>query len=189
MTRLIAIVFLLALAFVLFRYRTNEKVQKGVVIAEVQPESAAEKAGLKAGDVIIAIDGDFVESSSQLRNEIGQRKIGQKMKVKILRDGKTKVIRAKVGDAVNRVASQTEIHPLLEGATLAQNDKGGVEVSNVERGSAAANSGLRPGDIILSANRYKVDSLDTLRKIAKTSGDRLVLRLKRGNAALYLVLQ
>lgn len=166
-----------------------DKQQKGVVIAEVQPDSAAEKAGLKAGDVIIAIDGDLVETSSQLRNEIGQRKIGQKMKVKILRDGKTKVIRAKVGDAVNRVASQTEIHPLLEGATLTQHDKGGVEVSNVERGSAAANSGLRPGDVILSANRYKVDSLETLRKIAKNSGDRLVLRLKRGNAALYLVLQ
>ena len=66
---------------------------------------------------------------------------------------------------------------------------GGVEITAIERDSTAAESGLRPGDVILSANRYKVGDLDDLRKILKQPSQRVVLRVKRGNAALYLVLQ
>ena len=166
-----------------------DKQQRGVVIAGVQPGSAAESAGLEAGDIVISIDGEPVESSAQLRNEIGQRRIGQKLRVTILRDGKTKVVQAKVGEAVSQLASNGSVHPFLEGASLESFSDGGVEITAIERDSTAAESGLRPGDVILSANRYKVGDLDDLRKILKQSSQRIVLRVKRGNAALYLVLQ
>ena len=166
-----------------------DKQQRGVVIAGVQPGSAAESAGLEAGDIVISIDGEPVESSAQLRNEIGQRRIGQKLRVTILRDGKTKVVQAKVGEAVTQLASNGSVHPFLEGASLESFSDGGVEITAIERDSTAAESGLRPGDVILSANRYKVGDLDDLRKILKQPSQRVVLRVKRGNAALYLVLQ
>ena len=166
-----------------------DKQQRGVVIAGVQPGSAAESAGLEAGDIVISIDGEPVESSAQLRNEIGQRRIGQKLRVTILRDGKTKVVQAKVGEAVSQLASNGSVHPFLEGASLESFSDGGVEITAIERDSTAAESGLRPGDVILSANRYKVGDLDDLRKILKQPSQRVVLRVKRGNAALYLVLQ
>lgn len=164
--------------------------QRGVLIAEVQEDSAADKAGLKAGDVVISVDGEPVDNSSQLRNEIGQRRIGDSLKLTILREGKTRVVKAKVGEAQGTVASSETMHPFLEGAVLKASEKvKGVEVVDIAQGSKAASSGLRPGDIILSANRVRVDSLDELRKAAKMSDKRLVLRIKRGNAALYLVLQ
>lgn len=166
-----------------------DKQQRGVVIAEVQPGSAADKADLKAGDIVISIDGESVESSAQLRNEIGQRRIGQSLKLTILRDGRSKIIDAEVGEAGSQLASNNSVHPFLEGASL-QGEKGvGVEITAIESGTPAAQSGLRPRDVILSANRRPVDSIKTLKKAARESKKRLVLRVKRGNAALYLVLQ
>ena len=165
--------------------------QRGVLIAQVQPDSAAEKAGLRAGDVVISVDGKPVKTTAQLRNEIGKRRIGEKLKLTILRDGRSKVIKVEVGEPMSRLASSGRIHKFLEGAALKTTDegRGGVEIINIERNSVAASSGLRRGDVIVSANRYRVSNLDDLRKAAKESKDRLVLRIKRGNAAMFLVLQ
>jgi Do/DeqQ family serine protease len=166
-----------------------KKQQRGVLIAEVQPDSAADKAGLEAGDIVISIDGEAVESSAQLRNEIGQRRIGDSIKLTILREGRTKIVKAKVGEASSQQAGRASVHPFLDGAAL-HNTKGvGVEVTAIEADSPAASSGLRVGDVILSANRHSVDSIAALKKVAGQSDKRLVLRVKRGNAALYLVLQ
>lgn len=164
--------------------------QRGVVIAEVQDGSAADKAGLKAGDIVVSVDGKTVESSAQLRNEIGQRRIGDGVKLTILREGKTRVVKAKIGEVTGTVAASGSVHRFLEGAVLKASDKvKGVEVVDIADGSTAASSGLRPGDIILSANRARVESVEDLQKAAAQSDQRLVLRVKRGNAALYLVLQ
>lgn len=163
--------------------------QRGAVIAEVQRGSAADKAGLKNGDIVISIDGDVIETSAQLRNKIGQRRIGDTVKLTILRDGRSKVIKAKVGEASAVMASNGSIHPFLDGANLRMNSDNEVEVAAIERGSAAAQSGLRPGDVILSVNRKNISSLKELSSAVKSSDRRLVLRIKRGNAALYLVLQ
>ncbi len=163
--------------------------QRGVLIAQIQPGSAAEDAGLEAGDIVISIDGKTVETSAELRNEIGQRRIGEKIKLTVLREGRSKVIKAKVGEAVSAVASSQNVHPFLAGAKLQQAEEGGVEIVDVERGSVAASNGLRPGDVILSVNRGKVTSIEDLRRLASKSDRKLVLRIRRGNAALYLVLQ
>lgn len=164
--------------------------QRGVVIAEVQPGSAADKAGLQAGDIVISVDGKSVQSSAQLRNEIGRRRIGDGLRLAILRDGRSKIVKAEVGQPLDAVASSDAVHPFLAGATLrARADGGGVEIAALDRNSRAAASGLRPGDILLAANRQSVTTVDELRRAAARSERRLVLRVKRGNAALYIVLQ
>ncbi|MCP3908610.1 MAG: PDZ domain-containing protein, partial [Oceanicoccus sp.] len=160
-----------------------------VLIAQVQSESAAEKAGLLPGDIVVSVDSKAVETSAQLRNEIGRRRIGESLMLTVLRDGKSKVVKARVGKVIGRQAISDAIHPFLEGATLQLVRQGGIEVVNIKQGSTIASSGLRQGDVILSANRRVVSSLADLEKAASLSDRRLVLRIRRGNAAFYLVLQ
>ncbi len=163
--------------------------QRGVVIAQVQLDSAAEKAGLLPGDIVVSVDGKAVETTAELRNEIGQRRIGDSLKLTVLREGKSKVVKATVGEAIGQQAKSDSLHPFLDGATLQLAKQRGIEVTKVEQGSKAAASGLRPGDIILSANRRAVSSMKELEKAVGQSDNRLVLRIQRGNAALYLVIQ
>ncbi|CBL44494.1 predicted trypsin-like serine protease [gamma proteobacterium HdN1] len=171
----------------------NLKSDSGVLVSEVQPGSAAEKAGIKAGDVVTEIDGKKMASAGQLRNEIGLRQIGDTVKVGLARDGGQKVLEVKIGGVEKQSAKKNQsvkIHKFLEGASLrnAKGDKG-VVVDALEYGSPASRSGLREGDVIIGANRREVHNLDELQDAAKRSDSQLLLRIQRGNAALYLVIQ
>lgn len=165
--------------------------QRGVIIAEVQHGSAADKAGVKAGDVVISVDGQGVDSAAQLRNQIGQRRIGDSVKLTIIRDGKSRIIKSKVGatDELQLGYKGKKLQRFLQGAELSKNPQGGLSVTAITQGSAAAKSGLRRGDIILSANRKVVNSVKQLSAAVNKSPDRLVLRIRRGNAVFYLVMR
>ncbi len=165
----------------------------GVLVSEVQSGSAAEEAGIQAGDIVTEIEGKKMSSAAQLRNEIGLRRIGDDVDVKVLRDGKEKTIEVEIGgrsekEAVSAKAEQ--VHKFLEGASL-RNNKGdrGVIVDALEFGSPASHSGLREGDIIIGANRRDVRNIEELKAAAARSDNHLLLRIQRGNAALYLVIQ
>ena len=164
--------------------------QRGVVVAQVQAGSAAAKAGIEAGDVVISIDGKPIESAAELRNEIGSHRIGDKVKLTLLRDGSTKTVEAKIGEPQANVATANSVHPFLAGAKLeARTDGQGVRVTGIEPGSAAQSAGLQQGDIIVSVNRVQVRNVEELTKIAKSSPNRLLLQIVRGGAAMFLVLQ
>lgn len=164
--------------------------QRGVVVAEVQPGSAAAKAGIAAGDVVVSMDGKAVGSAAELRNHIGGRRIGEQVKLTVLRDGKSKVMAVAIAEPQQVAADSSAIHPFLAGAKLQNSDNGrGVVIADIAPGAPAASAGLRIGDVIVSANQRPVTSVETLRSAAQASKDRLLLRIMRGNAALYLVLQ
>ena len=164
--------------------------QKGVLVAEVQPGSGADKAGIKAGDVIISVEGAVIESAAELRNTIGQYRVDDRIEVTILREGRSKLVKAKLISPESSESGSASIHPQLEGASLQESlNEGGIEITAVAEGSKAAAAGLQRGDIILSVNRHTVNSLDELRKLASRSKSQLVLRIRRGNAAFYLVLR
>jgi Do/DeqQ family serine protease len=166
-----------------------ERNAQGVVVAEVQPGSAADKGGIEAGDVLVSIDGKPLRSAAQLRNEIGGRRIGETVRLTILRNEKSRNVSVKIGKPEASEATRARIHPLLEGATLRDSDDGrGVVVGDIARGSPAASSGLRPGDVIISANRKSVSNVAELRRHVSGS-KQLLLRIVRGNAALFLVIQ
>jgi Do/DeqQ family serine protease len=163
--------------------------QRGVVVAEVQKGSGADRAGVQPGDVVISVDGRATETAAQLRNEIGARRIGDKVRLTLLRDGRSKSVTVKIGEPAATVASADTVHPYLAGATLVPDEGGrGVVVSAIAPGSAAAGSGLRVGDMIVSVNRQPVTSVDAVKRAAGKS-KQLLLRIMRGNAALFLVLQ
>ena len=164
--------------------------QRGVLIAGVNEGSSAEKAGVKAGDIVISLDGKEIKNVAQLRNQIGSRRIDDVVKLTVLRDGRTKTIKAKVGESRSQIASSAGIHRFLDGATLEVNaDQNGVEITAVEQRSTASAFGLMPGDVILSANRLRIQSIEDLRNAAAKSDRRLLLGIKRGKSFQYLVLQ
>jgi Do/DeqQ family serine protease len=167
--------------------------QRGVLVAQVQEDSSAAKAGLLAGDVVVSVDGRPVETSAQLRNEIGRRRIGDTVKITVLREGKTRSVPAKIGSVAETVAGASDIHPFLQGAKLqgitGKSGERGLRVTEIATGSAAESSGLRVGDVIVAANQKAVASVEELKKAASASQQRLLLRIVRGNAALFLVLQ
>ena len=165
--------------------------QRGVIVAEVQPGSSADKSGVKAGDVVISVNGKTVDNAAQLRNQIGLRRVGDTVALTVIRDGKSRVIKSKVGEAaaIELAEQGAKLERFLQGAEFVKNARGGLSVTDVERGSPAAQSGLRRGDIILSANRKAVNSVKQLSAALKQSPERLVLRIRRANAVFYLVMR
>ncbi len=171
---------------------------QGVLVSQVTEGSAAEKAGIKPGDVITSINGQTIKSNSELRNAIGLSRVGDKLDVALIRDRKAMHLTAVIteppaasngGTPRDRTVAPGDsgpIHPGLEGATLADADNG-VEVRAVEPRSAAA-SVLRKGDRIEGANRQSIASLKELREVAKRGGA-LVLKIRRGNAVVLVPLR
>jgi Do/DeqQ family serine protease len=163
---------------------------EGALVSQVVDGSPAEKAGIRTGDVITSVNGQPVKSNGELRNAIGMLRVGDKVEVGLLREGKPIHLTAIIADTAAGAPGPAEsIHKAFEGATLADApDEGGALVKNVEPGSAAAQSGLRNDDVIVGANRGKVTSVQQLRERAKNA-QALVLEVRRGNTIILIPLR
>jgi Do/DeqQ family serine protease len=162
----------------------------GALVSQVVEGSPADKAGIRTGDVITAVNGQPVKSNSELRNTIGLLRVGDKVDIGLVRDGKPVRVTAVIADSVTEASgAPATIHKGFEGAALSDApDAGGALVSSVEAGSAAAQAGLRADDVIVGANRGRVASLRELRERAKGAAV-LVLEVRRGNAVLLIPLR
>jgi len=168
--------------------------QTGAVIAKVEPGSAAERAGLKVGDVITEVDKMPVRGSADLRNKIGLLRVGNVAELTILRGRRSMVIRATLTAPLQTVLQGGEISPLLEGASFAptspaSSSASGVEIVAVQAGSKASTAGLRKGDVITSVNQEPVHRPEEFTAKVKESPRRLLLNLLRDGNALFIVLQ
>ncbi|WP_296714718.1 Do family serine endopeptidase [Thiolapillus sp.] len=169
----------------------------GAVVTQVLPGSAADKAGLISGDIIIAIDGKDVSDGGALRNAVGMLRAGSTIKLKVIRDGKRKNISAKIALPKDARAEGFKFSKRLDGALLGNLDdkhplseSGGVEVLKVKRNSPAWEAGLRAGDVIVSVNRQPVGSLMEFSALAAQAGDKgLLLNIVWGNGALFVVIR
>ena len=172
------------------------KDNRGAVITQVVPGSPADKAGLLAGDIVTQINGRMVLGADTLRNTLGLLRVGESVELDILREGKSKTIRAKIVEVEASNLGGEKLHGQLTGATLTDIEAGsrfygqvqGVLIAAVERGSPAWGAGLRPGDVITSVNRHGVNNLATMRELMSKSRT-LLLNIRRGNGALFLYLQ
>ncbi len=167
-----------------------ENGEGGVLITHVSEDTPAEKAGLKTGDIIIAVDGEATRSIGQLRSQIGMRSIGDSVKLSILRDGKRKEFKVKVGEPVNLMSSQGKLHPLLEGVQLENTpDNKGVLIARIAPNSNAAYSGLRPGDLIVAANKQRVTDIISLNRAIANNDSSILLRVNRDGGSLFIVIR
>jgi len=165
---------------------------QGVVISQVIEDTAAEDAGLKAGDVVTSIDGAPVKSASAMRNMVGLLRVGDEMSITVIREGKKKTLTAVIRDAKDLSVSGTRINQGLAGATIEEKENGGktyLAVTEVQQGSSAWNAHLREGDIILSVNRRPVQTLDELQQIVGDKDKQILLNIQRGRTALFVLIQ
>ncbi|MGB5444333.1 MAG: DegQ family serine endoprotease [Psychromonas sp.] len=167
----------------------------GALIYQVNQDSAAQEAGLLAGDVIVSLNGQSISSFSALRAKIGSLSVGKKIELGIIRNGKVLIINAtlKAAPTNNEIKLQTQtFHPSLSGATLinqqGKNKNNGVLVSAVEQDSIAENYGLRQGDVIIGINRKRIRNLTELSEFIATSSEVLTLNVLRDRRQLYLIL-
>jgi serine protease Do/serine protease DegQ len=164
----------------------GNNIENGALITGIQADSAAEHAGLQVGDIIVEVNDKKVDGAAELRNRIGLLRSGEEVKIKYLRDNKMLTARAELGQVRSQSVLGEEIHPGLAGATFAvatNGDEDGIEIQEVQEGTAAAQRGLRTGDLITHVNRVRVQNLDELRELASRN-DILFLNVRRGDRAL-----
>lgn len=167
----------------------NLKVNRGAFVGEILPDSAAAKAGLKSGDVIISMNDNKIQSFNELRAKIATLGAGREAKLGILRDGKEQTIKVTLQESSGAQVAATELHPMLQGATL-NNSEQGVEVTALDSNSIAAQIGLRQGDVITGVNRQRVSNLNELRRLLeKREGAVAALYIQRGDDQLYILIQ
>jgi serine protease Do/serine protease DegQ len=162
---------------------------QGALVSQVVEGSAAEKAGVKAGDVITAVNGLPVKSAAELRNRIGLLRVGESVNLELLRDGKPRkvaaTVQARAADSAGEGGGATDVHRALDGVDLADAPGGGVLVRTVDPGSAAGQNGLKPNDVIASVNRQRVGNVKELRAAVKDKSS-LLLEVRRGGTTLFV---
>ena len=166
----------------------NIETEGGALVSRVFPDSAAEKAGIEVGDVIIGINDKAIKSATELRNTVGLLRSGDNVSIRYIRDNKKQTTSAVLGSAAGQMLSGADIHPGLAGASFSPastSSESGVEVTAVEEGSPAAQRGLRAGDVITAVNRVLVRDLNDLREIARNNRI-LFLLIQRGDRSLML---
>ncbi len=164
------------------------EVESGALVSNIEPGSAAEQAGLLVDDIIVKVDEKKIDDSRELANAIGLKGSGEQVSIQFVRDGKSREVTATLGQQSVSRSTGTDIHPGLDGAQFATSTTSslsGVDVTEVEAGSPAAQRGLRSGDTIIAVNRRPVGDLRELRAIAQ--GNRILfLLVQRGDRQLML---
>jgi Do/DeqQ family serine protease len=166
----------------------NLSVSRGAFVNEVLPDSAAEKAGLKSGDVIVSMNGNKISSFLELRAKVATLGAGREAKLGILRDGKERIVTVKLQELASGQVAANQMHPMLDGAELSNAD-GGVKIDAVANNSAAAQIGLLPDDVIVGVNRQRVANLAELRKALENRSGVAALNIQRGNTNLYVLIR
>jgi S1-C subfamily serine protease len=182
-----------------------EKVE-GALVNSVQPGSPAEKAGVRRGDVIVAVNGAPMRDGNSLRNQISQLMPGTSVKVTLLRNGKEETIAVTLAELQTR-AGDEEGGPAERGSTdggtfgmsvepltretarqLGVQAVSGVVITRVQPLSKAADAGLRSGDVIEEVDRQKVDSVEALRAALSKGDAPALLLVHRGDSTLFVTL-
>ena len=169
----------------------------GALVAQVNENSPAEKAGLKAGDIITKINNTKIRQAAQVKITISLLRVGSDAKITIQRDGKEMTLNAIVTDIKKHEQQLQSDNPFLYGLALRNFEQDsplhgnimGIQVVGATENSAGWRAGLRPGDIITSANKQRTENVKSLQNIAMQQKEKLLLQVLRGPGALYLLVE
>jgi serine protease Do len=169
----------------------------GALVASVEQDSAADEAGIKAGDVILSYDGEQVKTMSDLPLMVASTPPGTEVAVEVLREGEKHTFDVVVGefegqqmaraDATEQGSGQLGL--VVSPLSPAQQQQAGVDHGLVVRQASgpAAKAGIRPGDIILAVNNDQIDNIRQFRKLVEGhEGDSVALLVQRGGNALFV---
>jgi len=186
---------------------------RGALITDIYKGGPADRAHLRRGDVIIAVNGKDVENVEHLRNTIAQTSVGTKIRLTIMRDGKKRHIsvtiaempenlhasvRSEYGGEENTTGDNElygltlmNLTPTIAKQLNLSRDERGVVVVRVDPQSGAFEAGLRKGDVIQEINKERITSLDDIKDIKRSihKGDTLLLFINRGGNKFYITLK
>jgi serine protease Do len=176
--------------------------QKGALVADVVPEGPADKAGIKRGDIIVEYNSKGVEDSHDLPQIVAATPEGDKATVTLIRNGKKKDVRVKIGRLPSDDLVSKEPHQTAQGKwglkfedlspetarRLGISSQNGVIVSAIQPGSPADRAGIRRGDVILEVNQEPVNSVKDVKKYIAEAGEgnSLLLLVNRGNGKFFV---
>ena len=175
---------------------------KGALVAEVMEDTPAKQGGMERGDIIISFDGKQVETPNELQRIVAGAVPDKKVKVEVIRDGKTKTLTVKVGTMPGEITEtekeittdlgltvQTLTPDLAEQFNWSRDEKG-VLITGVDPGGAGAEAGLRRGDLIKEIDRQEIKTTEDYQRIlGKTKkGESVLLLIKRGTRTFYTTL-
>jgi len=169
----------------------NLENKHGAVISRIESNSPAAKAGLEPGDIIVTANGKPVKSSQDISNIVGLLQIGDKVDIDYFHGNEKKEVTAIIGKPEQPQLAGEKLHPLLQGAVLGATPKDqieGVVINKINTASYPWRAGLRPGDVIVSANRYRVRNLDELKQ-AIDPDNALLINIQRGQEGFFVVLR
>jgi serine protease Do len=177
---------------------------KGVLVPDVSADSAAAKAGLKAGDIIVAFDGQPVEKAAEFQRRVAMKKPGSEVEITVLRDGKKQTLAAKLEErpSNDQLASNAKEQASEKLGLTVQNltddiakqlelvGQKGVVVTDVESGSPAAMAGIQPGSLIQEVNRKPVENVKQFKDAvdAATKEGKVMLRVRYEKSSVFVVL-
>ena len=167
---------------------------RGALVSEVMEGAHAEQADIRPYDVIVGVDGEDVENASDLRNRVGLGRVGEEVKIELIRDGERIRKTVVIGERRVTVADGGAATDRLQGVEFRDiapehplySEVQGVEVAQVQPGSRGARAGFRRGDIVLELNRRRVSNArEFLDRLANQQGA-LVFFVQRGERRMLL---
>jgi serine protease Do len=172
------------------------KTATGALVSSVEKDGPAERAGLKAGDVVLKLDGKPIEHSGELARRIAEMKPGTRAKLELWRDGGSKEVAVTVGEAKDAQVAEASGTPQAQGklgvavrplTSEERKENGGRDGLVVESVSgAAARAGIEPGDVILAVNGAPVKNIDELRRLVGAAGKSIAVLVQREDAQIYV---
>jgi serine protease DegQ len=180
----------------------DTKPGEGAAVTSVANGSPGESAGLKPGDVIVAVNGKPVRNENDLYNAEGIAPVGSTLELKLLREGKPTTLSVKLVAESVANSDGAALDARLTGADLADSsermrrtlrdagiDANGVSVTRVAPDSRAAKSGLKAGDLIVAVNRVGIDNLSEMKAMITRSPRQILLSVVRGRSAFFMPLE
>ena len=177
---------------------------KGALITEPQKDSPAERAGLKSGDVVTAVNGDVIESPQDLARRIAGEEPGDKTDITVWRQGGSRTISVEIGELEETAAAaaddgETPGKPSMGdeleefGLTVQPAEDGeGLTITSVDPDSPAAERGMRQGDVIVAVNNAKVGSVEDIAKAVEEAGEQgrkaVLFQLRNENSSRFVAL-
>lgn len=178
-------------------YTTTDQApaKKGALLVEIVPQSSAEKAGIKVGDIIVQVGNEEIDSSSDLRNTLGLVRAGESRKIKFWRGNQLEEAQVQIDDPQSLRPVSEQIYEKFTGAKMLnitlstqQGARGAILISSIKPNSPAAQAGLQSQDIIIAANDKNIETLKQLRQRIEQSKGHFILQFKRDDLNLEATL-
>jgi serine protease Do len=179
---------------------------RGALISEVMDDTPADRAGIRSGDVIVSFNGKRVDDTNDLKSMVAGVTPGRKAEVELIRDGEKKTVEVEIGEMPDRGRELREdsdegsslfvgvglrnLNDYLRNRLNIPDEVRGVVVTELSRSSAAAEAGIKEGDVIVEVNREKVENVDDMREIVEElDSDTAVVRIFRDDHYYYLEIE